>query len=92
MNALVDRLHTFFGRFTSATHKDVEGLVAAIEQHLAPMIRSAVHDALTTAETDGKSLLDQLKADETKLATAVAAEVAKILGHTPEPPAPGGTA
>ncbi|MEE6264887.1 hypothetical protein V2E29_04400 [Streptomyces diastatochromogenes] len=93
MTALADRLHAFFGRFTSATHKDVEGLVAAIEQHLVPVIRGAVHDALTTVEADGKSLLDQLKADETKLATAVAAEVAKLLGHGPvEPPTAGGAA
>ncbi|ANZ14447.1 hypothetical protein O1L44_00460 [Streptomyces noursei] len=90
MSALADRLHAFLGRFTSATHKDVEGLVAAIEQHLVPVIRGAVHDALTTAEADGRSLLDQLRADEGRLAQAVAAEVAQILGHTTTPP--GGAA
>ncbi|MFB6568380.1 hypothetical protein [Streptomyces noursei] len=92
MSALGDKLHSLITRFTTVGKHDVEEIVTAVEQHLVPVIRGAVHDALTTVEADGRSLLDQFKADETKLATAVAAEVAKLLGHTPEPPAPGGTA
>lgn len=89
MSALADRLHAFFGRFTSVAHKDVEEIVTAVESHLVPVIRSAVKDALTTVEADGKSLLDQLKTDEQALAKAVAAEVSRLFGrNVPEAPAP----
>ncbi|GGX40568.1 hypothetical protein [Streptomyces noursei] len=90
MSALGTKLHALIGRFTSVAHKDVEEIVTAVEQHLVPVIRSAVHDALTAAEADGRSLLDQLRADEGRLAQAVAAEVAQILGRTTTPP--GGAA
>ncbi|WP_438489565.1 hypothetical protein [Streptomyces sp. S186] len=92
MSALGDKLHSLVTRFTTVGKRDVEEIVTAIEQHLVPVIRGAVHDALTTVEADGRSLLDQLKADETKLATAVAAEVVKLLDHTQQPPTTGDTA
>ncbi|MFF7881044.1 hypothetical protein ACH40F_07795 [Streptomyces sp. NPDC020794] len=85
MSALTDKLHAFFARFTSVAHQDVQEIVTAVEQHLAPLVQAAVRDALTTVEADGKSLLDKLKTDEEALVKAVAAEVAKLLGRTPDP-------
>lgn len=76
MSALIDHLHAFASRFTSVGRKDIEEIVTAVEDHLKPMFADAVAAA---------------KTDEKVLAEAVAAEVAKILGHQPAPvptPAP----
>ncbi|MFE4867716.1 hypothetical protein [Streptomyces sp. NPDC056682] len=87
MSALVDRLHSLLSRFTSIGKADVEEVVAAAESHLLPVIEQVRAELVA----DLGQLLAEAKVDEQKLATMVAAEVAKLLGHTPapvEPPAP----
>lgn len=85
MSALADRLHNLLSRFASIGKADVEQVVTAVEEHLASLLDQARSELLA----DLQKLIADMKADEAKLA----AEVAKLLGHTPapaptEPPAP----
>ncbi|MEV5944398.1 hypothetical protein [Streptomyces sp. NPDC051994] len=81
MSALADRLHAFLNRFVSVGKTDVENVIIGIEEHLAPLIDQARTELLD----DIKALYAEAKADEQKLATEIAAEVAKLLGNTPAP-------
>ncbi|MFD7016122.1 hypothetical protein [Streptomyces sp. NPDC059928] len=84
MSALADRLHAFLNRFISVGKNDVENVIMGVEEHLAPLIAQARTELLA----DVKALYAEAKVDEQKLATLVAAEVAKLLGHTPAQPTP----
>ncbi|MDR3082107.1 MAG: hypothetical protein LBV60_14485 [Streptomyces sp.] len=85
MSALADRLHALLSRFTSIGKADVEEVVAAAESHLLPVIEQVRAEIVA----DLGQLIAEAKVDEQKLAKAIAAEVAALLGHAPaEPPAP----
>ncbi|RCH70461.1 hypothetical protein DT019_02950 [Streptomyces sp. SDr-06] len=81
MSALVDHLHNLLSRFASIGKADIEQVVTAVEEHLAPLLDQARTELLA----DLQKLIADMKTDEAKLA----AEIAKLLGNAPvEPPAP----
>lgn len=87
MSALADRLHAFLNRFASIGKTDVEQVVTAVEEHVAPFVEQARTELLA----DIKALYAEAKADEKKLAAEIAAELNKLFGNAPtpvEPPAP----